>query len=295
MDVESFDDGYLAAILTPEGESAAVGAPVGVLAATAADIPKVQAALKAGGGRAAPAAAAAAPAAAAPAPAAAAAGGAAMPAAAIAVMMPALSSTMKEGRITQWAKAVGEKVSSGDTLLVVESDKADMDVESFDDGYLAAILTPEGESAAVGNAVRTGTRGGRRACVRRGDGDCARVLCVRVSCVFVCVRCACGGVSARARGRAQLIGRAGARSRPGDASSRRGACARRCVAGRACAPPLGRRVWERVWAFRLRLRCACVAFRSARTAVRAPAPARLSRAALASACVRAVRVARACV
>jgi pyruvate/2-oxoglutarate dehydrogenase complex dihydrolipoamide acyltransferase (E2) component len=211
------------------------------------------------------------------------------------IMMPALSSTMKEGRITQWVKAIGEKVSSGDTLLVVESDKADMDVESFDDGYLAAILTPEGESAAVGNAVRTGTRGGRRACVRRGDGDCARVLCVRVSCVFVCVRCACGGVSARARGRAQLIGRAGARSRPGDASSRRGACARRCVAGRACAPPLGRRVWERVWAFRLRLRCACVAFRSARMAVRAPAPARLSRAALASACVRAVRVARACV
>ena len=38
-------------------------------------------------------------------------------------------------------------------VLVVESDKADMDVESYEEGYLAAILTEEGESAAVGAPV----------------------------------------------------------------------------------------------------------------------------------------------
>ena len=59
--------------------------------------------------------------------------------------MPALSSTMKEGKIVSWSKKVGDKVSAGDVLLVVESDKADMDVESFEDGYLAAINTKEGE------------------------------------------------------------------------------------------------------------------------------------------------------
>lgn len=44
--------------------------------------------------------------------------------------MPALSSTMKEGKIVSWNKKIGDKVSVGDVLLVVESDKADMDVEA---------------------------------------------------------------------------------------------------------------------------------------------------------------------
>ena len=64
-----------------------------------------------------------------------------------------ISSTMTEGKIVSWSKKVGDKISAGDVLLVVESDKADMDVESFEDGYLAAILTPEGGSAAVGSPV----------------------------------------------------------------------------------------------------------------------------------------------
>jgi biotin carboxyl carrier protein len=69
------------------------------------------------------------------------------------VAMPALSSTMTEGKIVQWTKSVGDKVSAGDILMVVESDKADMDVESFEDGYLAAILVEDGETAAVGSTV----------------------------------------------------------------------------------------------------------------------------------------------
>ena len=46
------------------------------------------------------------------------------------IQMPALSSTMTEGKVVAWSKKIGDKVSAGDVLLVVESDKADMDVEA---------------------------------------------------------------------------------------------------------------------------------------------------------------------
>ncbi|MGQ9865652.1 MAG: dihydrolipoamide acetyltransferase family protein [Pseudanabaenaceae cyanobacterium] len=69
------------------------------------------------------------------------------------VFMPALSSTMTEGKIVAWAKAPGDKVAKGETVVVVESDKADMDVESFYEGYLGAIVVPAGQTAAVGVAI----------------------------------------------------------------------------------------------------------------------------------------------
>ncbi|PFH36007.1 pyruvate dehydrogenase complex subunit PDH-E2 [Besnoitia besnoiti] len=69
------------------------------------------------------------------------------------IFMPALSSTMTSGKISKWNKAVGDEVHVGDTLMVVESDKADMDVECFEEGYLAAITVQEGESAPVGQTV----------------------------------------------------------------------------------------------------------------------------------------------
>jgi pyruvate dehydrogenase E2 component (dihydrolipoamide acetyltransferase) len=69
------------------------------------------------------------------------------------VFMPALSSTMTEGKIVSWSKALGDKVEKGETVLVVESDKADMDVESFYEGYLAAIAVPAGEAAPVGSTL----------------------------------------------------------------------------------------------------------------------------------------------
>jgi pyruvate dehydrogenase E2 component (dihydrolipoamide acetyltransferase) len=69
------------------------------------------------------------------------------------VFMPALSSTMTEGKIVSWVKSPGDKVEKGETVVVVESDKADMDVESFYEGYLATIVTPAGESAPVGEAI----------------------------------------------------------------------------------------------------------------------------------------------
>ncbi|MBO1056062.1 MAG: 2-oxo acid dehydrogenase subunit E2 [Dolichospermum sp. JUN01] len=69
------------------------------------------------------------------------------------VFMPALSSTMTEGKIVSWVKSPGDKVEKGETVVVVESDKADMDVETFYEGYLAHIIVPAGETAPVGAAI----------------------------------------------------------------------------------------------------------------------------------------------
>lgn len=67
--------------------------------------------------------------------------------------MPALSSTMTEGKIVSWIKTEGDKLAKGESVVVVESDKADMDVETFYDGYLAAIVVEEGGVAPVGSAI----------------------------------------------------------------------------------------------------------------------------------------------
>ncbi len=71
----------------------------------------------------------------------------------IKITMPALSSTMKEGRVVSWLKSEGDAIEAGEAIMVVESDKADMDVEAFEDGYLAKIITGEGETAEVGAVV----------------------------------------------------------------------------------------------------------------------------------------------
>jgi pyruvate dehydrogenase E2 component (dihydrolipoamide acetyltransferase) len=69
------------------------------------------------------------------------------------IFMPALSSTMTEGKIVEWLKKPGEMVARGESVLVVESDKADMDVESFNEGFLAAVLMPAGSTAPVGETI----------------------------------------------------------------------------------------------------------------------------------------------
>ena len=69
------------------------------------------------------------------------------------VFMPALSSTMTEGKIVAWVKSPGDKVEKGETVVIVESDKADMDVEAFYEGYLAVISVPAGDVAPVGEAI----------------------------------------------------------------------------------------------------------------------------------------------
>lgn len=60
---------------------------------------------------------------------------------------------MTEGKIVSWVKSEGDVLSKGESVVVVESDKADMDVETFYDGILAAIVVNEGETAPVGAAI----------------------------------------------------------------------------------------------------------------------------------------------
>ncbi len=69
------------------------------------------------------------------------------------IFMPALSSTMETGKIVEWTKSEGDKVTKGETVLVVESDKADMDVESFNEGCYLAIGVQAGEEVTVGSAI----------------------------------------------------------------------------------------------------------------------------------------------
>lgn len=60
---------------------------------------------------------------------------------------------MTEGKIVSWIKSEGDRLSKGESVVVVESDKADMDVETFYDGILAAIVVPEGGVAPVGAPI----------------------------------------------------------------------------------------------------------------------------------------------
>lgn len=69
------------------------------------------------------------------------------------VIMPLLGETMEEGKVTRWLKKVGDKVERGDPLLEVETDKANLEVESFFTGYLREILLEEGETAEVGEVI----------------------------------------------------------------------------------------------------------------------------------------------
>ena len=60
------------------------------------------------------------------------------------ILMPALSPTMEEGTLAKWLVKEGDKVSSGDILAEIETDKATMEFESVDDGIVGRILVPEG-------------------------------------------------------------------------------------------------------------------------------------------------------
>ncbi len=68
------------------------------------------------------------------------------------IRMPKLSDTMTEGVIAEWHKEVGDEVKSGDLLAEIESDKATMEFESFDDGVLLHIGVEKGGKAPV-NAI----------------------------------------------------------------------------------------------------------------------------------------------
>jgi pyruvate dehydrogenase E2 component (dihydrolipoamide acetyltransferase) len=76
------------------------------------------------------------------------------------VLMPKLSDTMEEGKIIKWFKQAGEAVKIGDILAEVETDKANMELEAYDEGVLAEVRTGEGESAPVGAVIAVLSDGG---------------------------------------------------------------------------------------------------------------------------------------
>ncbi|HLA55329.1 MAG TPA: pyruvate dehydrogenase complex dihydrolipoamide acetyltransferase [Flavobacterium sp.] len=78
---------------------------------------------------------------------------AALPAGVVVVTMPRLSDTMTEGTVAKWLKKVGDKISEGDILAEIETDKATMEFESFNSGTLLFIGIKDGESAPVDSVL----------------------------------------------------------------------------------------------------------------------------------------------
>ena len=72
----------------------------------------------------------------------------------IQILMPALSPTMTEGTLAKWLIEEGDKVSAGDLIAEIETDKATMEIEAVEEGTLARILVPEGtENVPVNQAI----------------------------------------------------------------------------------------------------------------------------------------------
>jgi pyruvate dehydrogenase E2 component (dihydrolipoamide acetyltransferase) len=72
---------------------------------------------------------------------------------AIEVTMPRLSDTMEVGTVVKWNVKEGQKVKTGDVIADIETDKATMELQSFDDGTVAKIAVPEGQSVKVGTVI----------------------------------------------------------------------------------------------------------------------------------------------
>ncbi|WP_208441044.1 pyruvate dehydrogenase complex dihydrolipoamide acetyltransferase [Bartonella raoultii] len=71
----------------------------------------------------------------------------------IKITMPALSPTMEEGNLSKWNVKVGDKVSSGDVIAEIETDKATMEVEAVDEGTVAKIVVPSGTQGVKVNSL----------------------------------------------------------------------------------------------------------------------------------------------
>ncbi|MEW5977647.1 MAG: pyruvate dehydrogenase complex dihydrolipoamide acetyltransferase [Acidobacteriota bacterium] len=69
------------------------------------------------------------------------------------IIMPKLSDTMTEGVIVRWLKKEGDVVSMGDVVAEIETDKATMEFEAFDEGVMKAIYVKEGDKVAVGEPI----------------------------------------------------------------------------------------------------------------------------------------------
>ena len=69
------------------------------------------------------------------------------------IIMPKLSDTMTEGVVVRWLKKEGDVVNMGDVLAEIETDKATMEMEAFDEGVLRAVYVQEGQKVNVGEPI----------------------------------------------------------------------------------------------------------------------------------------------
>ncbi len=69
------------------------------------------------------------------------------------VIMPKLSPTMEEGQLSRWLKKEGDKVSMGEPLAEIDTDKATMEMQALANGVLRKIIIKEGESAPLGQMI----------------------------------------------------------------------------------------------------------------------------------------------
>jgi pyruvate dehydrogenase E2 component (dihydrolipoamide acetyltransferase) len=154
MELESYQDGVLLHIGTPNGGKLQVNDLLAVLGKPGEDISAILA-QHTGGGAAPVQQAAPVPETPAPAPAATAPVATSVDPAAMeeVVLMPRLSDTMTEGVIASWQKNIGDKVSKGDVLAEIETDKATMELESYKDGVLLYQGAKAGEKILVNDLL----------------------------------------------------------------------------------------------------------------------------------------------
>lgn len=156
MELESYEDGTLLYVGPKEKESVPVDGVLAIIGKEGEDISGLLGQVQDGGSAPAPAAdpktesqPAAAEAMSQEAPAKASAQAAPANVNATVIRMPKMSDTMTEGTIASWQKKVGDKVKSGDVLAEVETDKATMELESYEDGTLLYIGVEAGNAVAV--------------------------------------------------------------------------------------------------------------------------------------------------
>ena len=87
------------------------------------------------------------------------------------ILMPALSPTMTEGKLSRWLKKEGDAVKSGDVLAEIETDKATMEVEAVDEGTITKLLVPEGTEGVQVNSVIAELDGGEGGAAAAPKGD----------------------------------------------------------------------------------------------------------------------------
>src|SRR5204862_6644803 len=91
----------------------------------------------------------------------------------IEVTMPRLSDTMQQGTIVKWNVKEGQKVKSGDVVADIETDKATMELQSFDDGTVAKLAVAEGQAVPVGTVIMMLAGAGENVDAAKGSGQAA--------------------------------------------------------------------------------------------------------------------------